>query len=45
VLRKIPKPISFNRLLAEELKTPRVSNAISSIIIIGIDKFIVPSLP
>jgi len=30
VLAEILKPISFNRLLAEELKTPRVSTAIGS---------------
>jgi len=28
VLAEIFKPISFNRLLAEELKTPRVSTAV-----------------
>jgi len=30
VFREIFKPISFNRLLAEVLKTPRVSTAIGS---------------
>jgi len=30
VLTEILKPMSFNRLLAEELKIPRVSIAISS---------------